>query len=441
MDKGQRFYAESIEARLVGLNMSVDVLFPNPNAPLNKVLANITSRGVVYAIVITPMNEVHSSVTINILQGQQQEHRNMPLDSAMEFIAKSYQNILNLKAKTGMGLGNAQNKSTPGVFPSDIRNIVGFIKEQRAMSVMEYDKLIKFLAQRREEVIKKEYGDDIPAHLLEPNLGKPIDPVVKSKQEEVLAKIRRVLHAHGDLAKPTPPAEAATPPVSTPALAPSLQQALDSLIRTGPNLLTGKSAAPPSAAPPAVTHPPTVTYPPGFAPQASAPPMAFPSGMATATAAPATAPVPSGAAKPSAASAPATLPAMSHPAASALQPRPLFPVGTPLLPFARAAARPPAGPSTGPAAAGPRSSTPRAPFPPFRPAAAPPFMPYPAGFTNPLFAAAANYLPPTRTPTPKGPPEVINALQRPPPPPPQQTQHRPNAPVRPSLYPHLFSGY
>ena len=45
-----------------------DVLFPNPDIPLPKILGNIASRGVLYAIVVTPLNEEHGSMTVNILQ-------------------------------------------------------------------------------------------------------------------------------------------------------------------------------------------------------------------------------------------------------------------------------------------------------------------------------------------------------------------------------------
>ncbi len=68
VNKMNRHYAEGIEARLTNLGMNVDVLFPNPDIPLGKILGNITSRGVIFAIIITPLNEEHRSLTLNILQ-------------------------------------------------------------------------------------------------------------------------------------------------------------------------------------------------------------------------------------------------------------------------------------------------------------------------------------------------------------------------------------
>ena len=47
----------------------VDLLFPNDDVPIGKVLANISSRGCLYAILVMPQNEEYRSLTLNILHG------------------------------------------------------------------------------------------------------------------------------------------------------------------------------------------------------------------------------------------------------------------------------------------------------------------------------------------------------------------------------------
>lgn len=47
----------------------MDLLFPNEDVPIGKVLANISSRGCLYAILVMPINEEHRSLTLNILHG------------------------------------------------------------------------------------------------------------------------------------------------------------------------------------------------------------------------------------------------------------------------------------------------------------------------------------------------------------------------------------
>jgi len=64
-----REYAEYIEHRLKQLGLTVDLLFPNEEVPIGRVLANISGRGSLYAIVVMPQNEEHRSLTLNILHG------------------------------------------------------------------------------------------------------------------------------------------------------------------------------------------------------------------------------------------------------------------------------------------------------------------------------------------------------------------------------------
>ena len=90
-----RQFAERIEARLKVIGLKVDVLFPNPKVDLQKIIADIASRGVRFAILVTPLNEDHNSVTLNILQGDLQEHRNMPLEDAISMIAHIFEKGLN----------------------------------------------------------------------------------------------------------------------------------------------------------------------------------------------------------------------------------------------------------------------------------------------------------------------------------------------------------
>jgi hypothetical protein len=65
----RREYAEFIEHRLKQLGLTVDLLFPNEEVPIGRVLASISNRGSLYAILVMPQNEEHRSLTLNILHG------------------------------------------------------------------------------------------------------------------------------------------------------------------------------------------------------------------------------------------------------------------------------------------------------------------------------------------------------------------------------------
>lgn len=67
-----RAYAESVEARIKDLGILVDVLFLKDEALLTQTIDDIARRGSLYAMVISPQNETHGSVTVNILHGTPQ---------------------------------------------------------------------------------------------------------------------------------------------------------------------------------------------------------------------------------------------------------------------------------------------------------------------------------------------------------------------------------
>lgn len=73
-----RQYSEQLENRIRAHGMAVDVLFPREDIPLRQVLMDLSERGTMFAIVLTPLNEEHRSVTLNILFGPQPEGKCRP---------------------------------------------------------------------------------------------------------------------------------------------------------------------------------------------------------------------------------------------------------------------------------------------------------------------------------------------------------------------------
>ena len=227
--KPVRAYAENVENRMKNMGLAVDVLFPNPEIPIGKVLGNIASRGVMYAVCVGPENEQHLSLTLNVLQGQQQEHRNMPVDDAMTFISKSFASMID------SGPSAPKKMAMSNVHPQDIQKILGFLSDSRPLSIMEYDKMIKYLVSKREGTLKEEYGENIPAHLLHPPVGPQQDPATKAKQEELQNRVQVILN------------RSRVTPQQSAGLTPSLQAAIENLVKTGPNLLSNMSKGPQSA--------------------------------------------------------------------------------------------------------------------------------------------------------------------------------------------------
>ena len=140
--------------------------------------------------------------------------------------------------------------------PEDVRNVFGFLMDSRPLSVMEYDKLIKFLVKQRENMLVSEYGeiDNIPTNLVTPPIGPPLDSATKAKQEELQSKIMEILskkkvqNTNLQNLETNQAIKPSAAPGGAPKLSASLQNAIDSLIKSGPNLLSGGTTSGPQAA-------------------------------------------------------------------------------------------------------------------------------------------------------------------------------------------------
>lgn len=163
-------YAENIESRLKRNGLTVDLLFPNDDVPIGKVLSNIASRGSYYAILITPENQERNSITVNVLYGIPAEHRNMPSDDALMFICKDFEEKVReeqekaAKYRASMGpAGPHMMYGSPQLsdkHPEAIQNMLSLLANNRQLTVLQYERLIKYLTERKELQIKYELGED-----------------------------------------------------------------------------------------------------------------------------------------------------------------------------------------------------------------------------------------------------------------------------------------
>lgn len=115
----------------------MDLLFPNEDVPIGRVLANISSRGCLYAILIMPQNEEHRSLTLDILHGIPQgthfcgyvyvqivnsctlEHRNMPIEDALVLITRNFDAYMRGEQigrnVNGTGINNLSDRHPEGI--------------------------------------------------------------------------------------------------------------------------------------------------------------------------------------------------------------------------------------------------------------------------------------------------------------------------------------
>ncbi|XP_012224887.2 nuclear receptor coactivator 5 isoform X2 [Linepithema humile] len=184
VNKALTKYAEDIELRLKQVGLMVDLLFPNEDVPLSRVLGNIASRGCLYAVVVTPINHEHHSLTLNILHGLPQEHRNMPVEDAINLISRDFTNY-----KAG---GRSVPLNTPLAnerHPDAIQVLLNMLADNHQLTVLQYDRVIKYLDMKREEQVQVELGDvkDLP-------VTTPLTPVNDPKQAELQTRILNILN-------------------------------------------------------------------------------------------------------------------------------------------------------------------------------------------------------------------------------------------------------
>ncbi|KAK5642265.1 hypothetical protein RI129_008432 [Pyrocoelia pectoralis] len=212
-------YAEYIEKRLKSIGLLVDLLYPNEDVPIGRVLANISSRGCLYAILVMPQNEEFHSLTLTVLHGIPQEHRNMPIDDAITLIGRNFEAYMRGDKCTNQGTG----ASLLSRHPENIQMILNLLAENRQTTLVQYDRIMKYLQDRRDlqrQFEATEGGGDNDGEL-QPH----------SKQAELQSRIMNILNNKSTDELPKPVEAPQPPPGSTPLLNdPTVQRALDSLL-------------------------------------------------------------------------------------------------------------------------------------------------------------------------------------------------------------------
>ncbi|CAH2090983.1 unnamed protein product [Euphydryas editha] len=202
-------YAEYIEGRLKRLGIVVDLLFPMEDVPIGKVLGNIASRGCLYAILVSPLNQENRSLTLTILHGLPQEHRNMPIEDALQLLSRNFQEVQR---------GGPSGREA-------VYALLGQLADGRSLTVLQYDKVIEYLRERREQQFKIELGE--PSATV---------PTTNKTQVDLEQRILNILNEKKAIAK------SESPPVPTPPINkqesqnkllndPTVRKALDSILQ------------------------------------------------------------------------------------------------------------------------------------------------------------------------------------------------------------------
>jgi hypothetical protein len=112
------------------------------------------------------------------------EHRDIPAEDGIRFIYNDFAN----KTK-----GISQYKGNQ--HPDAVQTLLKTLADNRSLTVMQYDHLMKYLSQRREMQVKTEIGEEIPMQVdpIPATAAAPQQPEPKDKQKEMQQKILEAL--------------------------------------------------------------------------------------------------------------------------------------------------------------------------------------------------------------------------------------------------------
>ncbi|XP_075740918.1 nuclear receptor coactivator 5 isoform X3 [Rhipicephalus microplus] len=266
LHRENRNYAEMVERRLKNLGMQVDLLFLKDQALLSRALEDLTQRGTLFAVVVTDQHEVHGSVTVNILYGVPQEHRNMPLDDSLKLVARHFREQVEAQKAAAGGPDHLGPDR-------ELQFLLKLLVDSKYLSIPELDRIIKYLTERRDKQLMLERGESaqqqprtvsslVPSGNIEPERRKPPEED-KPTQQELQQRILSMIGQPGPTSPTTIVKQAPLPTLAqqqpqqpAPATAgdvsastyinfdnPSVQKALDNLIHNGSNLLKTLSNA------------------------------------------------------------------------------------------------------------------------------------------------------------------------------------------------------
>lgn len=145
--KSQRDYAEMIENRIKEFGILTDMVFLTDEKNLLPAIEDIGRRGTMYAITVSTQHEVHRSLTLNILQGTPQEHRNMPMEDAIAFVGKSFDTYITILKEKAERIRREEAAKIP------LTHLLGYLADGRYLSVEELDRIQDHIRERKNRLL------------------------------------------------------------------------------------------------------------------------------------------------------------------------------------------------------------------------------------------------------------------------------------------------
>lgn len=272
-----RDYAEMFLGKLKKIGLVCDIIILDKFLSPSQVIEEATARGLLYTASVTMQNEMHLSITVNILQGQPQEHRNMPYEDALKLVARNFDAHL-LK----LGGGKTDAAAAPAKMPlaskalqieeidPKLSLMLINLAEGKNLKLDDLDLVIEFLKKKREKLTGIENPGQPIATTYQQKESKPAstgpspvqppspkEKIASTQAEDLQAKINRLFGDQNKQQSTVRMKLSASPqaddnytaqadskkknPVGIDFTNPSVQNALQNLMKTGPSILDSLS--------------------------------------------------------------------------------------------------------------------------------------------------------------------------------------------------------
>ncbi|XP_007887624.1 nuclear receptor coactivator 5 [Callorhinchus milii] len=163
LSKQQGDYAKLVGRRVQELGLLVDLMYLKLELALEAALKDVKEEGSPFCVVISAEHQTLSSCTVIILCGGHKEHRNMPLDDALDLISREHKRVygeqqekerLEIAYKAASLADDYLHREyyeETHIVPSNIRHLLFLLGDGKHLYPEEMQKIAEYLGQRKEQ--------------------------------------------------------------------------------------------------------------------------------------------------------------------------------------------------------------------------------------------------------------------------------------------------
>ncbi|XP_072452367.1 nuclear receptor coactivator 5-like isoform X2 [Chiloscyllium punctatum] len=162
LSKQQGDYAKLVGRRVQELGLLVDLVYLKLELALDTALKDVREEGSPFCVVVGGEHQSLSSCTVIILYAGHKEHRNMPLEDALDLISREHQRIFgetlekerleiaHKAANLADDYLHRESYDESHVVPSSIRHLLFLLGDGKHLYAEELQKVVDYLNKRKE---------------------------------------------------------------------------------------------------------------------------------------------------------------------------------------------------------------------------------------------------------------------------------------------------